>query len=253
MPFEVNYPFVTVILAAGKGKRMNNPDLPKVLFPLNGKPLVKYVIDQALSINSNRIVVIVGYLKEKVIEYLSGLNNPGIAVAIQDDQLGTGHAVVQTKPFLEGYSGNMLILSGDVPLISQNTLENFILHHYDNNADLSVLSAIFEDPSGYGRIIRDAEGSFTKIVEDKDASHEEKKVREINSGIYFGDAGLIFRHLDEISNHNAQGEYYLTDIIQILKNNGHKISAFSGANFDELQGINSQEQLAEMENKLNQC
>lgn len=232
-----------VILAAGQGKRMNNPDLPKVLADLDGKPLLSYVLDVSQSINAKEIITIIGHKKELVEEYLKN-NYNSVKTAYQLEQLGTGHAVMQSAEQLKDFDGNVLILCGDVPLLRTKTINTFIQNHNKSNADLSVLSAITENPTGYGRIVRDADGNFTKITEQKDASEEVKLIKEINSGIFLVDSKMLFEALNKISNKNAQGEYYLTDIVEIFINDNKTCMAFAGVGFDELQGINSPEDLA---------
>jgi UDP-N-acetylglucosamine diphosphorylase/glucosamine-1-phosphate N-acetyltransferase len=239
--------FSIVILAAGKGKRMNNPELPKVLVELRAKPLIKYVIETSLGLGPERIITIVGHHKEKVIEYLDGIYGGRIEYAEQNEQLGTGHAVDQTKDIFKDAVTNLLILSGDVPLIRPETLKKFLAEYFGSGADLSVLTADTDNPKGYGRIVRDPDGNFLKIVEEKDASEEVREIKEFNSGVYLVKSLLLFAALGKVSNNNAQGEYYLTDIIEILKNEGHKVIASKLANDKELLGINSYENLMEME------
>ena len=243
----------TIILAAGKGKRMKNPNKPKVLFELNNKPLIEYVIELALSLDSDIIVPVVGNHKQKVIEFINERFKNDISkikFAHQDKQLGTGHAVNVTKKYFENYNGDILILSGDVPLLSKATVDRFIDYHKKNGFDASLLSAIMSEPAGYGRIIRDEQGRFIDIREDKDASDEEKKIREINSGIYLINCGYLFEGISTLKSDNAQGEYYLTDIFKYFKDNGLKIGALPVDDNIQIEGINTVEQLAELELKL---
>jgi len=235
-----------IILAAGQGKRMKNPDLPKVLVELNGKPLLGHVLDQANVLEPKKIVNVIGHFKEKVIDYVNSLSNntnSEISYAYQEEQLGTGHAVNMAKESLRDFVGNVLILCGDVPLLQAGTLISFIKEHENSYSKLSVLSAIAPNPFGYGRIIRDAKGEFQKIVEEKDANVHEQKTDEINSGIYIVDAKILFDTLSEVENNNAQNEYYLTDIVKISKNKNMQVNAVKGVIFDELMGVNSQEDL----------
>ncbi len=247
MPNVTNRPFAAVILAAGKGKRMKNNDLPKVLVPMAGKPLLGHVLDMTFELQPDRIVPIVGHFKELVIDFVSNYGRDNIDFVTQEEQLGTGHAVDMAAPVLKDFTGDVLILCGDVPLLREETIRKFISKHIENKADLSVLTADAPDPTGYGRIIRDINGDFVKITEHKDASEEERKVTEFNSGIYFVNAGYLFESLKKVSNNNAQGEYYLTDIVDILRGEGKKVFAFNEASFEELQGINSPEQLKAVE------
>ncbi len=231
-----------VILAAGQGKRMKNPDIPKVLADLNSKPLLSYVLDVSSKLNPNRIISIIGHKKELVEEFLKN-NFSNVEVAYQLQQLGTGHAVMQANEKLADFEGNVLILCGDVPLLRAKTIETFANNHQNYGADLSVLSAVTKNPTGYGRIVRNESGEFYKITEEKDANDFVKKIKEINSGIFLVNSKLLFDALSKISNSNAQGEYYLTDIVEVFVKENKKCAAFIGVSFDELQGINSPEDL----------
>ena len=242
-----------VILAAGKGKRMLNPEKSKVMFPLKGKPMLEYVIDLALRINAVKIIPIVGHKKEDVIKFVSDKYVKDISkleFAHQDEQLGTGHAVMQTEKMLSDFKGDVLILSGDVPLLKYETIKDFLKFHTEGNYNASLLSAVFNDPSGYGRIIRDENGSFINIVEDKDTTESQKKIREINSGIYLVDNQFLFEALKTLKTNNSQGEYYLTDIFSYFISKGLKIGAIPCKNNLEITGINTVEQLREMEKAL---
>ena len=241
----------TIILAAGKGKRMKNPDKSKVMFELNGKPLIQHVVDLALKIHSDKIVLIVGHQKQSVINFI-GEKYPDdisrIKFAHQDEQLGTGHAVMQTYEELKDFKGDVLILSGDVPMLKFETIKKFLSFHYDNNFQASLLSAIFDDPFGYGRIIRDSDNNFVDIREEKDSSEKEKKIKEINSGIYIIDSELLFEAIKTLKTDNSQGEYYLTDVFKYFRDKGIKIGAIPVDNNIEICGINTIDQLKELEN-----
>ncbi len=241
----------TVILAAGKGKRMKNPEKAKVMFEVKGKPMIDYVVTLSLTVNSEIIVLIVGHQKQSVINFI-GLNfsnfNSKIAIAHQDEQLGTGHAVMQSESVLKNFTGDVLILSGDVPLLSKETVNKFIEFHRSGRFDASLISAYFDDPSGYGRIIRDSGANFIDITEDKDSTEEQKKIREINSGIYLIKSGYLFDALKTIKPDNSQQEYYLTDVFYYFRNKGLKIGAMPVENNIEITGINSVEQLSQLEN-----
>ena len=240
---------VTVIMAAGKGKRMRNPDKSKVMYELRGKPLIQYVVELSEKINSEMIIPIVGHQKQSVIDFLQTKflgSISKIKFAHQDEQLGTGHAVMQTKEYLENFEGDVLILSGDVPMLRFDTVNSFLNFHYENGFDASLISAVFDNPSGYGRVLRDKDGNFCDIREEKDCSDEEKKCREINSGIYVIDNKILFEALKTLKTDNAQGEYYLTDVFKYFKNNGKKIGAFPVENAVEISGINTVEQLEEL-------
>ncbi len=240
-----------LILAAGKGTRMNHESLPKVLVPLCGKPLLAYVLETSQKFNPTKIIAIVGYLKETIFDFCETLF-PKVQFAVQEQQLGTGHAVSQAESLLDDFSGDVLILAGDVPLISSTTIEKFISTHFEDGNTLSVLTTIAENPTGYGRIVRDNDGQFTKIVEQKDADDSEKTIKEINSGVYLVKSKELFSALRQLKNNNSQCEFYLTDIVQILRNESYQTAAYCLAEFDELQGINSKEDLLKVENLINE-
>jgi len=259
-----------VILAAGLGKRMKNPEKPKVMFELNGKPIIQYVVELALKINAERIIPIVGHRRKQVIEFLTDLlphlpspseggsgelpkgsedvSNAVFDFAVQEPQLGTGHAVMQTEEFLQDFNGEVLILSGDVPMLRFETLERLIDEHLSNNMLATMLTAIFKDPAGYGRIIRCSDGSFEKIVEHRDATDEEKKINEINPAIYIINCKILFDSLKKITPENDQKEYYLTDIFNFIPK--AKIGTVVTEDEIEVTGINSVNQLLEMEKVL---
>ncbi len=245
-----NNKLAIVILAAGKGKRMNNPNLPKVLVELKNRPLLDYVLELSTNLNPEKVVVIVGHHKEQVIDFIASHKNPKFEYATQDEQLGTGHAVAQTESNLTEFDGNILILSGDVPLLSKSTTQDFINMHFENNSSASVLSSIADNPYGYGRIIRNNNGNFIRITEEKDANEQEKSIKEINSGIYLINSKLLFDSLKKISNNNSQNEYYLTDVIDILYKQNHIVKAFSIADFNEIQGVNQLTDLENLQNNL---
>ncbi len=240
----------TVILAAGKGKRMRNPDKSKVMFELKGKPMIQHVVELALKIHSEKIILIVGHKKQTVMDFIKETfknDIDKISFASQDEQLGTGHAVMQTKALLENFDGDTLILSGDVPLLRHETVDKFLNFHNENGFLASLLSANFENPFGYGRIVRSENGDFIDIVEEKDATDEIKKLNEINSGIYIVDNKNLFEALKTLKTDNAQGEYYLTDIFNYFKDKNMKIGAVPTENNIEITGVNTVEQLEEME------
>ncbi len=239
--------FSTLIMAAGKGTRMKS-DMAKVLHKINNRPMVHYVIDLAKEINSEKIILIVGHQKNMVIEACNGYT---VEFAVQDQQLGTGHAVSMTKSLIENYDGNLLVLSGDVPLLTAETLRKLVKTHNESNAIASLLTAELNDPTGYGRVIRSNEGMVEKIVEHKDAGEDELKVKEINVGIYMFKSKPLFETLKLINNDNAQGEYYLPDVVKIYVERGEKVIAQMTSNFDETRGINNVEQLKECETILN--
>jgi UDP-N-acetylglucosamine pyrophosphorylase len=233
-----------VIMAAGKGTRMKS-DLPKVLHPANGRPVVAYVIEKSQTLRPETIVLVIGHQAEKVREATADYP---VSYALQQPQLGTGHAVMQTEPLLKEFDGEVIILSGDAPLFTTATLRNLVDFHRTKNAVATVLTAILDDPTGYGRVIRSIDGEeVLKIVEQKDASDEEKAVTEINSGVYVFNARELFSALNGITNQNAQQEYYLTDVFGICFSGGKKVCAFKIDDPNEIRGINTPEQLREAE------
>jgi len=239
----------TVILAAGKGTRMKS-DMVKVLHPLLGLPMLSYSIDLSLNgVKAEKTIVVVGHQADRIQEMF---RDPRVDFALQKEQLGTGHAVLQALPFLHSFSGTVLILCGDVPLVKVETLRSFIDSYKKNDSALSVLTAVVEEPFGYGRILRNPEGWLEKIVEEKDASEEERMIREINTGIFCVKARFLAEGLKEIGKENAQGEYYLTDLVEIAKKRGLRCSAHIVADSIEVMGINTRVDLAIANEKLRQ-
>lgn len=237
-----------LVMAAGKGTRMNS-DLPKVLHHINGKPLIEHVLDAARELKPDQLIVIIGHGREDVMKALAGEN---IQFAVQEPQLGTGHAVMQAQPLLNNFKGEIVILSGDVPLLRAATLQRLLAEHRSQNADVTVLSTTAPDPEGYGRIIRDEQGKFIKIVEDREADTSEKLVNEINSGIYCFESRMLFSSLAQLKPDNAKSEYYLTDIVQILNASGGLVQAVDIADFWEVCGINTIAELRAAEASLTQ-
>ena len=236
----------TVILAAGKGKRMKS-DLPKVLHPLNGRPMIHYVIDVAEAVGSERIILIVGHKKELVEEICRGRN---VEFAVQSQQLGTGHAVLQTEPLLRDFDGDVLVLSGDVPLLTAQTIRSLIEIHRQKNPLATLLTAKMDDPTGYGRIVRDENGFVKQIVEHKDADVDTLKIKEINVGIYVFKSRMLFETLPLVKNENSQGEYYLPDVVKIYVDRGEKVAAVLSPDVEETHGINNVNQLKAAEKIL---
>ena len=229
---------ITVIMAAGKGTRMKS-EKSKLVHKIYDKELVKRVADVAKEVGSDEVVAVVGYLKEQVIDVLGN----SVEYAYQEELLGTGHAVMQATKYLEGKKGKAIILYGDVPIIRKETLINLVTKSYKNKEYATLLTAIYENPTGYGRIIRDEGGNIKAIVEEKDANMYEKGIKEINSGIYCFDIEELLAALKLIKPDNAQGEYYLTDVIKIMNDKGLKTGAVIVDDNTEILGVNDRAQL----------
>lgn len=228
-----------IIMAAGKGTRMKS-DLPKVMHEIAGEPLLTHVLRTASELNPVRVVVILGHGRERVSQII---DNEDINIVVQDPPLGTGHAVMQAEAALTGFNGDVVILSGDVPLLTAASLKRLTDYHRSKQAAITVASTKAPDPTGYGRIVRDVEGIFLRIVEHKDATAAELAINEINSGIYCVRCRALFSALHRTTNDNAKGEYYLTDVISILREDGKRVEAVEIADFTEVQGINTQAEL----------
>jgi bifunctional UDP-N-acetylglucosamine pyrophosphorylase/glucosamine-1-phosphate N-acetyltransferase len=231
-----------VVLAAGQGTRMKSK-LYKVLHPVCGKPMVQHVVDTLEAMRVEDVVVVVGHGADAVRATLGDR----VTYALQQEQLGTAHAVQQAVPFLQEKQGTTFILYGDVPLLSVETLTSLLQYHEEQQAAATVLTATLNDPTGYGRIIRSETGQVLRIVEHKDASEQERAIREINTGIYCFDNQKLLKALAQVTNDNAQGEYYVTDCVGILREAGEKIAAFEAVDPDETMGVNDRVQLSEAE------
>lgn len=230
----------TVILAAGHGTRMVS-EKPKVLHEVGGKAMLNYVISASEAAGADDIAVIVGY-KADIVKAALPKNLTAIE---QKEQLGTGHAVLQALPFFENFNGNVLVLVGDAPLVRKETLEELVKAHEDGGFSATVLTAVFDDPTGYGRIVKKGD-ELIKIVEHKDATEEERNIKEINSGMYCFDAQALKAALQAINSDNVQGEYYLTDTIEILRGMGKKVGSYPTPDVDDIAAVNSKVQLAEI-------
>lgn len=236
-----------VILAAGKGKRMHS-ELPKVLHEIAGKPMIKILLDRLVPLGFEQIVVIVGHKGEMVEE---ALRSYPVSFAWQREQLGTGHAVKMAKDLLHEFEGTTLVAAGDVPFLSINSIRDLFATHKSEKAAATCLTAFFDDPSGYGRIIRDQNGKYlVGIVEHKDATEEQRKIQEINSGTFCFDNQKLFGVLEELRNDNSQSEYYLTDAVKLLHSKGLRVAIVPVENPDEVMGVNSVEQLTELAEKF---
>ena len=234
-----------VIMAAGKGTRMNNPDMAKVMYTVAGKPMVEHVVDLAVGIGASRIVAVTGWQKEAVIDHMRSTGKP-VQCVVQEPQLGTGHAVLQAEVALRGVRGDVVVLSGDVPLLTGHTMQLLLAEHRRTGASATLLTAVLDDPTGYGRILRNSEGAVTGIVEQKDATPEQRAIREINSGIYVFDTSALFAGLHQITPHNAQNEYYLTDVFAYLWANKMPVRAVLSSDAREIQGVNTPAQLEDV-------
>jgi bifunctional UDP-N-acetylglucosamine pyrophosphorylase/glucosamine-1-phosphate N-acetyltransferase len=231
-----------IILAAGQGTRMKSK-LYKVLHPVCGKPMVQHVVDQISKLEVAKIVTITGYGAETVKNVLGNQ----CEYVLQEEQLGTGHAVMQAESLLSGKKGVTLVVCGDTPLIKAETMEAMLKYHEENKASVTVLTAVASDPTGYGRIVRNETGLVERIVEHKDATEEERLIAEINTGTYCFDNTALFEALNHVTNDNVQGEYYLPDVIEILKNQNKIVSAYKTADFDETLGVNDRVALSQAE------
>ena len=231
-----------VILAAGKGTRMKSK-LPKVLHKVGGHPMLEHVMDAAEAAGCRDNVVVIGHGAELVRELVGSRAR----IALQAEQLGTGHAVLQAADTLQDFTGTVMILCGDTPLLEAAELQKFYEEHVKSGAAATVMSAMMEDPFGYGRILRDANGDVAGIVEQKDATEEQKRIKEINTGNYCVEAPLLFEVLKTLGNNNAQGEYYLTDVLAKLRGMGRKVGGMVTADSEMIMGVNSRRQLAEAE------
>ena len=240
-----------VVLAAGKGTRMKS-GLPKVLHAIGGLTLIDRVLRTATALNPTSTTLVIGHGAEALRAALA--DHPadaGLQFVVQDPQLGTGHALLQTAPMLRGKQGTVILLSGDVPLLTPATLQALLATHRDTQAACTVVTATLDRPFGYGRIVR-AAGHITRIVEDRDASPSQKALKEVNSGIYAFDLGLLFDALDGVGRSNAQGEYYLPDLIGIFRKQSRVVATSTVEHSEEIRGINSRTELAEVSRMVRQ-
>lgn len=236
-----------VVLAAGQGTRMKSK-LYKVLHPVCGKPMVQHVVDQLNTLDLKELITVVGFGAEKVQDQLGKDSH----YVIQKEQLGTGHAVLQAEDILADKEGTTVVVCGDTPLLTGETMQQLLDHHDAEKAKATILTAHAEDPSGYGRVIRGGNGQVERIVEQKDASDEEQAIQEINTGTYCFDNQALFQALQNVSNDNVQGEYYLPDVIEILKKQSETISAYQTPDFSESLGVNDRVALSKAETLMKQ-
>ena len=235
---------VAIILAAGKSKRMMS-ETPKVLHSACGRPMVEYVLDAARTAGARRIVVVVGHKAEVVQAALK--HHPDVEFALQSEQKGTGHAVMMCREAVGSHQGPVLVLTGDTPLLRGASLKGLLDDLRQHNAACVVGTARTENNHGLGRIVRDARGSFLRIVEQRDATPEEQAIPEINTGCFAFDCQSLFGALAEVRTNNSQGEFYLTDCAEILRQQGKPVLAAERMEITEAMGVNTQEQLAEVE------
>ncbi|MCM8758580.1 MAG: NTP transferase domain-containing protein [Candidatus Omnitrophica bacterium] len=235
-----------VVLAAGYGKRLGGEN-QKTLIRILGKPVLSYLVSTLKNCCPERIIIVVGFQKEKVMEELK--DEPVIFVE-QPTLLGTGHAVMMTEKTLSDFSGNVIVLCGDVPFLTYNTIKELHKVHQETGADCTLLTAFFENPTGYGRIIRNPQGSVIKIVEEINASAEEKKIKEINAGVYIFEKTALFDALKRIKMDPVKKEYYLTDVIALFMNDEKKVSSWTTPTPEETIGINTPEDLKKAEEYL---
>jgi bifunctional UDP-N-acetylglucosamine pyrophosphorylase/glucosamine-1-phosphate N-acetyltransferase len=226
-----------IIMAAGKGTRMMS-NKPKVLHKICGKTMIEQLVSTISEVNVDRICTIVGYGRDEVMNVMKDK----CEFAIQEPQLGTGHAVMMAKQF-NGLKGKTLVVNGDCPCLSKETFEK-MYEQIDLNTPMCILTVVLDNPKSYGRVIKGKDGLVKKIVEYKDSNEEEKKIREINTGIYCFDNELLFKYLEEIKANNSQKEYYVTDLVEIFNNHGHQVKAYMTENIEEVQGINNKLELA---------
>lgn len=229
---------IAVVLAAGKGTRMKS-EKSKQVHKILGKEIVLRAVENAKKAGIEEIVAVVGYKKEQVQDVLKN----SVKYAIQEDMLGTGHAVMQAKEYLKNKKGKVVVLNGDVPILRPETIKKLIDQSMDNKEYATLLTAIYDNPYGYGRIVRDDNGNVEAIVEEKDANEAQKEIKEINAGIYCFDIQELLKALDEINNNNASGEYYITDVVKIMNEKGLKTGAMTVEDNTEILGVNDRIQL----------
>ncbi|OGC13658.1 hypothetical protein A3D23_06460 [candidate division WOR-1 bacterium RIFCSPHIGHO2_02_FULL_53_26] len=235
-----------IILAAGKGTRMKS-DLPKVFHEILGEPMLSYVLKTVARLFPKKMIVVVGHQRHLIMDYYKDWP---VEFVVQSEQLGTGHAVMQAEPRLREFAGTVLVLAGDVPLISEETMRRLVDFHLEHEAAATDLTAVLEDAGSYGRVIRGSGDQIIRIVEKKDASPEELNINEINTGTFCFEKAALFSALKEVRAENAQKEYYLTDTIHILKKMGRTVFACQAENPDETLGINTRDELVAVEKTL---
>ncbi len=248
MSGHTDKPVGALLLAAGKGTRMGS-DLPKVCHPVGGRPMVCAVVDACLDAGCSRVTVVVGYKQELVRDALAGYG-PTVGFAVQDEQLGTGHAVMCAEGAypVDARGGlDLFVLCGDGPLIRPETLRTVLARHRESSASATLATSVIADPSGYGRIVRDEQGRFLRIVEQKNASADELRIREINPSYYCFDAGAMFEALKRVKRNELSGEYYITDVFENMLNAGKRVEVIDAVPPEDVLSINTPEHLAEVD------
>jgi len=242
-----------VVLAAGKGTRMKS-DLPKVAFPLLDHPMIEHVLENLRLAGIKRIVVVVGYRKEDVTaiveNWKKNFSDLHIEYALQEEQKGTGHALLCTESIVKNMPGCVIVTSGDMPLIQPETFVSLLDEHEKKGNEATVLSAILDHPRGYGRLVRDSSGKLLRITEEKDADEKTKLIREVNSGTYAFNSPDVFRVIKNIGSANAQNEYYLPDVISLYRQEGKEVGSLASSNENECKGANSVDELKELEDLI---
>lgn len=232
-----------VILAAGYGKRLGGKK-QKVIQKVLGKPMLSYLMGTVKKLSADEVYVVVGFKKEEVIKQIGKEN---VKFVEQPVPIGTGDAVKKTEPYLKDFKGNILVLYGDVPFISFKTLNNFIKEFNKSKADCSIITTFLDDPTGYGRIIRNEKGNIIGIIEEVNATPQQKKIKEINTGIYIFKSTVLFQTLKKVKKDPVKKEYYLTDVVKILASEGKKIHSYTTSHSEEVMGINTIKDLENLE------
>lgn len=243
---DISLPLSVVILAAGKGTRMKSASA-KVLHEVFYRPMLHYVLDSVVPLEPENTIAVIGHQKEAVIHILDGFE---VSCCEQLEQNGTGHAVICTQPLLKNFHGNIMILNGDAPLLLPEHLQQMVQSHERSGARLTIMTTLLEDPTNYGRILSDPGGTVQAVVEEKDATEKQRKIREINAGIYIADGSFLFSALARVTTDNAQQELYLTDIVGIAVGDGIRVNKFVHPHPEHVLGVNSKVELAQAHREI---
>jgi len=240
-----------IVLAAGKGKRLRaeDDDAPKVMRRVCGKPMIWYVLDALSFVEKKDTIIVVGYKKDCITAYLAKKGG-GYTFALQAEQLGTGHAVMAASDNLIGYTGALLVCYGDMPAIQGETYQMLLRKHVEGKNNCTLLSGISDNTMSYGRILRDENGVFCRVVEDKDCTDVEREIKELNTGVYVFDTPMLLKSLKELKNNNSQGEYYITDVPEIMKEHGARVGVYTANLGEEMIGVNTPADLDTVEKIL---